>query len=180
MMFDIIGTSRNYISAGRLNVVAVTSPGRNISLPNVPSIQEAGIAGYDVQGWYALYASPGRPADRLARYRDATRKALASEDLKQKPVEQGYDLWHGTAQDVSERVRNEMTLWANVPKGMKFESRLSSLADFTICSTSSSPPERTASSSTRRKVMWAIDSSRRCRTCWKRKCGKPTWYPTTA
>ncbi|WP_334188743.1 Bug family tripartite tricarboxylate transporter substrate binding protein [Noviherbaspirillum sp.] len=121
MMFDIIGTARNYISAGRVNVLAVTSPGRNASLPNVPSMQEAGIAGYDVQGWYALYAPPGLPADRLARYQDATRKALASEELKQKLIEQGYDLWSGTAQDVSDRVRNELALWATVTKGMKFE-----------------------------------------------------------
>lgn len=84
-------------------------------------MQEAGIADYDVQGWYALYGPPGLPADRLARYQDAARKALASEDLKQKLVEQGYDLWPGTARDVSERVRNELALWATVTKGMKFE-----------------------------------------------------------
>lgn len=121
MMFDIIGTARNYISAGRVHVLAVTSPGRNASLPNVPSMQEAGIAGYDVQGWYALFAPPGLPADRLARYQDAARKALASEDLKQKLVEQGYDLWTGTGQDVRERIRKELGLWATVTKGMKFE-----------------------------------------------------------
>lgn len=121
MMFDIIGTARNYISAGRVRVLAVTSPGRNASLPDVPSMQEAGISGYDVQGWYALYGPPGLPADRLTRYQEAARKALASEELKQKLIEQGYDLWSGTAQDVTDRVRKELSLWATVTKGMKFE-----------------------------------------------------------
>ena len=121
MMFDIIGTARNYIGAGRVHVIAVTSPGRNNSLPDVPSMQEAGLPGFDVQGWYALYAPPGLPADRLARYQEATRKALASEDLKQKLVEQGYELWHGSARDVAERVKAELALWATVTKGMKFE-----------------------------------------------------------
>lgn len=121
MMFDIIGTARNYISAGRVRVLAVTSPGRNASLPDVPSMQEAGLPGYDVQGWYALYGPPGLPADRLARYQEATRKALASDELKQKLVEQGYDLWSGSAQDVTDRVRKELALWETVTKGMKFE-----------------------------------------------------------
>jgi len=121
MMFDIIGTARNYISAGRVRVLAVTSPGRNASLPDVPSMQEAGIPGYDVQGWYALYAPNGLPADRLARYQEASRKALDNEELKRKLIEQGYDLWQGTGQDVTDRVAKELALWAAVTKGMKFE-----------------------------------------------------------
>ena len=57
----------------------------------------------EVGGWYALYGPAKLPADIVARYNDATRKALAGDDLKHRLVEQGYDLWTGSAQLLAER-----------------------------------------------------------------------------
>jgi len=67
MMFDIIGSARNYISTDRVKAVAVTSANRNASLPDLPSMREAGIADYDGQGWYALFGPANLPADLGAR-----------------------------------------------------------------------------------------------------------------
>lgn len=121
MMFDIISTARNYIHAGKVNALAVTSVKRNPSLPDVPSMKEAGIPDYDVQGWYALYGPTSLPADQIARYNDAARKALANADLKKKYSDQGYDLWVGSPKDVGERTAKELSLWGTVTKGIKFE-----------------------------------------------------------
>lgn len=121
MMFDIIGSARNYISTDRVRALAVTSANRNASLPHLPSMREAGIADYDMQGWYALFGPANMPADLVARYNDATRRALAQDELKAKLVEQGYDQWVGSPELVTERLKKELALWGTVTKGMKFE-----------------------------------------------------------
>jgi tripartite-type tricarboxylate transporter receptor subunit TctC len=118
MMFDIIGSARNYIAGGRVRPVAVTSRERNPSLPDVPTMREAGIADYEVGGWYGLYAPLKTPPEIVARYNEATRKALAGDELKAKLIEQGYDLWTGSPQVLAERAARELALWGTVAKGI--------------------------------------------------------------
>ncbi len=121
MMFDITSTARNYISSGRVRALAVTSSNRNPSLPDVPSMREAGIADYDVGGWYGMYGPAKMPAELVERYNKAARAALASEELKQKLHEAGYELWTGTPQTLAERQARELALWGTVTKNIKFD-----------------------------------------------------------
>jgi tripartite-type tricarboxylate transporter receptor subunit TctC len=121
MMFDIIGSARNYIGSGRVQAMAVTSRDRNPSLPDVPTMRELGIADYEVGGWYGLYGPAKLPADIVARVGEATRKALAHDDLKNKLIEQGYELWTGTPQMLTERAARELALWATVTKGIQVQ-----------------------------------------------------------
>jgi tripartite-type tricarboxylate transporter receptor subunit TctC len=121
MMFDIIGSARNYVSSGRVLAVAVTSRERNVSMPDVPTMREAGLADYEVGGWYGLYGPAKLPAEMVQRLNDATRKALASDDLKNKWAEQGYDLWVGSPQLLAERAARELALWATVTKGIQVQ-----------------------------------------------------------
>ena len=121
MMFDIIGSARNYIGSGRVQALAVTSRERNPSLPDVPTMREAGIADYEVGGWYGLYGPAKLPADIVARVNSATRRALANDELKSKLIEQGYELWTGTPPMLSERAARELMLWATVTKGIEVQ-----------------------------------------------------------
>mgnify|MGYP000317141074 CR=1 FL=1 len=121
MMFDIIGSARNYVASNRVRAVAVTSRERNASMPDVPSMREVGIADYDVGGWYALYGPAKMPADLVTRLNEATRKALAGDELKNKLIEQGYDIWTGSPQLVSERAARELALWGTVTKGIQVQ-----------------------------------------------------------
>jgi tripartite-type tricarboxylate transporter receptor subunit TctC len=121
MMFDIIGSARNYVASGRVRAVAVTSRERNPSMPDVPTMREEGIADYEVGGWYGLYGPAKLPDSIVARYNEATRKALANEELRSKLVEQGYDLWLGSPQTLSDRAAKELAMWATVTKGIQVE-----------------------------------------------------------
>lgn len=121
MMFDIIGSARNYVAAGRVRALAVTSRERNASMPDVPTMRELGIADYDVGGWYGLFGPARLPADIVARLNEATRKALAGEELRSRLVDQGYDLWSGTPEMLSERAARELTLWGTVTKGITLQ-----------------------------------------------------------
>lgn len=118
MMFDIIGSARNYIASGRVRPLAVTSRERNASLPQVPSMQEAGIADYDVGGWIGLYGPARMPAELVARYSEAARRALAQDELRRKLIEQGYDVWSGSAQALAERAARDYKLWGSIAKGI--------------------------------------------------------------
>jgi len=121
MMFDIIGSARNYIASGRVRPLAVTSRERNASLPQVPSMQEAGIPDYDVGGWIGLYGPAKMPAELVARYNEAARRALAQDELRRKLVEQGYDVWSGSAQALAERAARDFKLWGGVAKGIHIQ-----------------------------------------------------------
>jgi tripartite-type tricarboxylate transporter receptor subunit TctC len=120
MMFDIIGTGRNYVNTGRVRALAVTSRERNASLPDVPTLRENGLD-FEVGGWYGLYGPPQMSAEQVQRFNEATRRALAQEELRAKLVEQGYDLWLGAPGALTERATRELALWGTVTQGMKFD-----------------------------------------------------------
>lgn len=124
MMFDIVGSARAYISSGKVRALAVTSPQRNPSLPNVPTMAESGLsglAGFDVGGWYGVYAPPGAPEALVARYNQAMNKVLAQAEVKDKLHEMGYELWSGAPKLLADRGNKERAMWATVTKGIEVE-----------------------------------------------------------
>ena len=118
MMFDIPITARGFISGGRVLPIAVTSRERNASLPQVPTLTELGVADYDVAGWFALFGPAKMPPELVAKFNDATRKVLATEEFRAKLVEQGFDVWADSPQALGARVVKELALWGPVTKGI--------------------------------------------------------------
>ncbi len=118
MMFDIPNVARGHIAGGKVAPFAVTSRERNAAMPNVPTLTELGVPDYEVVGWFGLFGPPRMPADLLARLNEASRKALASEELKARWTEAGFDAWSGTPQALGERVAKELALWGPVTKGI--------------------------------------------------------------
>ncbi len=121
MMFDIIGSARTYISGGKVRALAVTSPQRNPSLPNVPTMAESGLDGFDVGGWYGVYAPPGMPADLQARLNKAIMAAVNQPEMKTRLEEMGYELWTGAPKLLADRGAKERAMWATVTKGIEIE-----------------------------------------------------------
>jgi len=121
MMFDIVSTARGYVAGGRVRALAVTSRERNPALPDVPTLRESGLPNFEVVGWYGLYAPPKLPPASAARYAEAARKALASDELKVLWNDQGYDRWPGTAESMAAQAGRERALWGTVTKGINIE-----------------------------------------------------------
>jgi tripartite-type tricarboxylate transporter receptor subunit TctC len=121
MMFDIVSTARNYIASNRVRPLAVTSRERNASLPDVPTMREAGLPGYEVIGWYGVYGPAGLSAGQVTQINAAINRALADEGLRNQWVEQGYDLWPGTPAVLAAQQRKDFDLWRGVSAGMKFD-----------------------------------------------------------
>ena len=121
MMLDIISTASTYIHSGKVRAIAVTSPQRNPSLPNVPTFAESGIEGlkgFDVGGWYGVYGPKNMPADLTAKLNRATNAALAQPELKAKYKDLGYDEWVGSHEKLAERAAQERQMWSTVTQGI--------------------------------------------------------------
>jgi tripartite-type tricarboxylate transporter receptor subunit TctC len=89
MMTDTLPTALPHIQAGRLRALGVSTIARSPSLPDVPSIAEAGIAGYEALNWYAVFAPAGTPAPILARLEAEIGAAVARPRFQQRLAEQG-------------------------------------------------------------------------------------------
>lgn len=121
MMLDIISTASPYIHSGKVRAIAVSSPQRNATLPDVPTFSESGIEGlkgFDVGGWYGVYGPKGMTPELVAKLNKAVNAALAQPDLKKRYKELGYDEWTGSPQKLAERAASERAMWATVTQGI--------------------------------------------------------------
>ena len=90
-------------------------------LPDVPTMIESGVAGYDVGGWFGLYGPARMDPALVARINAAAHKALAREDIANRLREQGYEVWTGGADLLAAKGQADRKLWATASKGIEAE-----------------------------------------------------------
>jgi tripartite-type tricarboxylate transporter receptor subunit TctC len=100
-----------FIQAGKLRALAVTGPARLDTLPAVPTLKEAGIAGVDVTTWFGLWAPKGTPQAVVDRLNASARKALAAPEVKRQLEAQGDAPVGTSVADFSAFVRAEHRHW---------------------------------------------------------------------
>jgi len=116
LAFDGMGTSSGQIKAGKLIPLAITSNSRNPVLPNVPTMQEAGVPGYEVRTWYGIWAIKGTPPAIKDRMYKEIVKAMNEPDLKKIWAEQGADAGGMPPAEMEKLVKAEIAKWAKVVK----------------------------------------------------------------
>jgi tripartite-type tricarboxylate transporter receptor subunit TctC len=116
MAFDGMGTSAPQIKAGKLKALAVTTAQRSFVDPSVPTMQEAGLPGYVVTTWYALWAVKGTPKEALDRMYQETVKALQSPELKVVWEGQGATAGGEPPAEFTKLIHSEIAKWAKVVK----------------------------------------------------------------
>jgi len=123
LAFDGMGTSAPHIKAGKLRPLAVTTTKRSPIVPNVPTMQEAGIAGYEVTTWYALWAIKGTPQPIIDRMFAETAKVLQMPDIKDIWATQGAELGGMPPAEFDKLVKSEIAKWGKVVKeaGIKID-----------------------------------------------------------
>lgn len=115
-MIDTINTVLPYVRDGRLRVLAVTTLKRSSVLPEVPTLHESGIAGFDAAAWQGIVLPAGTPADIINRLNAEVNKALTHPDVIAKLAAQGTDILGGTAAQYAAHLRSEMPRWAKAVK----------------------------------------------------------------
>jgi tripartite-type tricarboxylate transporter receptor subunit TctC len=94
--------------------LATSAPQRSPELPDVPTVQEAGVAGFDVTGWNALYAPAGTPDEIIQILNKALREVLTEPDLKKRALDLGIDARASTPAELDAHMRNDIDKWGKV------------------------------------------------------------------
>lgn len=123
VMFDNMPSALPHVKAGKLRALAVTSAQRSLSAPDVPTMGEAGLAGFDVQSWFGLVAPKGTPKDIIARLNTESVKALGTTDIKERFMDLGAVPGPMSSEAFGDFIRSEITRWSEVVKasGAKVE-----------------------------------------------------------
>ncbi|HBI82982.1 MAG TPA: ABC transporter substrate-binding protein [Alcaligenaceae bacterium] len=113
-MFDIVGTGKVFVDNGQARGLAVTSKTRNPSMPNVPTMIEAGIADYEVIGWFALVGPKGMPDNVTEKLISGLNEVRKNPDFRKAVEEAGYTVEMADKTQLLDRINNELVLWQNV------------------------------------------------------------------
>jgi len=116
LMFDNLPSALPQIKAGKLKALAVTSATRSAAVPDLPTIAEAGVKGFEASSWFGLLAPAGTPADIVNRIQQETAKALQSPALKERLLSQGAIPSGNTPAEFTKFIAAETAKWAQVVK----------------------------------------------------------------
>lgn len=116
LMFNSVASIEPHVKAGRLRGLAVTSRKRSVAFPDLPTISEAGLPGFEVVAWAGIIAPARTPKAIVARLNAAVNQALASPAVGGKLVALGYEVVGGTPEQFAEHIRKEGAKWADVVK----------------------------------------------------------------
>jgi tripartite-type tricarboxylate transporter receptor subunit TctC len=123
MVFDPVLTSAPLARAGRLRALAVTTAKRSALLPEVPTVAEAALPGYEAGNWFGVFAPAGTPRAVVERLNAAINAAMARSDMKERLLSQGSEPLSGTPEELGELVRRDIAKYAKIVKaaGIKVE-----------------------------------------------------------
>lgn len=116
MMFDNIPSAITHIRSGKLRALATTGPKRASSLPDLPTMIEAGLPGYESTAWFGLSFPAGTPKELVARMNAEGQKATKSPDFVKRMNELGYDIVGGTAEQMAAMIQDELKRWGPIVK----------------------------------------------------------------
>lgn len=116
VMFDNAPSVMPQIKGGKLKAIAVTSSKRSPALPNVPTIAESGVAGFEASSWFGVLAPAGTPKDIVEKLSQAIAKALQTTEMKDRLAAQGADAVGNTPEQFAAHIKAEIDKWAKVVK----------------------------------------------------------------
>ena len=116
MVFDSIVVWSDHIKTGKVRALGVSSAQRSAALPNVPSIAEAGLPGFDVANWLGVLAPAKTPAAIVAKLNAELRSAMTDPDMHQQMAAVGVDPATSTPQEFGDIIRKDIAKWAVVVK----------------------------------------------------------------
>ena len=115
-MIDTINTVLPYVRDNRLRGLAVTSAKRSPVLPDLPTLAEAGISGFEAAAWQGIVVPTGTPNEIVQKLNAEVNKALAHPDIRSRLAAQGADILGGTPAEYATYLRSEMPRWAKAVK----------------------------------------------------------------
>lgn len=121
LSFETVTVAAPHIATGKVRALAVTSAKRSRALPNVPTLQEAGVHGFDVESWQAFYVRAGTPAAVVQRLNAELENIVAQPDVKAKMDGLGVEHISKTPAQFADFNRSELAKWQKVVKDGKVQ-----------------------------------------------------------
>jgi tripartite-type tricarboxylate transporter receptor subunit TctC len=116
MSFPVLSAAKGHVQAGKLRALGVTGPQRSALMPEVPTIAEAGLPGYNFETWFIVFAPAATPKPIVDKLNATLNQVLASDAVKERMVREGFDPIPSTPAQARTRVEKEMPLWARLIK----------------------------------------------------------------
>ena len=116
MMFDNMPSSLQLVREGKLRALGVTSTTRSPAAPEIPTIAESGLPGFDAVSWFALFAPANTPKPIIDKWQTEVRRILKLPDVAKRLADAGLDTVGGTPEELAAYQRSEITKWAKVVK----------------------------------------------------------------
>ncbi|RCW66865.1 tripartite tricarboxylate transporter substrate binding protein [Pseudorhodoferax soli] len=121
IMFDTLAATSAQIKGGKLRALAVTTPKRLPAFPDVPTVAEAGLPGYETSTWGGLLAPAGTPKAVVAKLAAETTRILALPDVRERMLAAGVEPVGGTPEQYAAFIGSEMVKWGKVAKAAGIE-----------------------------------------------------------
>jgi tripartite-type tricarboxylate transporter receptor subunit TctC len=116
MMFDNIPSSLPHIKSGKLIALATTGAKRDPALPDLPTMQEAGVPGYESGVWFGLMVPAATPKDIIGRLNAAAVQATKAPDFVKRMHDLGYNIIPGSPEDMAAAIQQELKRWGPIVK----------------------------------------------------------------
>jgi tripartite-type tricarboxylate transporter receptor subunit TctC len=116
MMFDNMPSALPVAKEGRLRALAVTSAKRHPAAPDIPTMSESGLPGFDATSWFAVYAPAGTPVEVIAKLNAEFSRIMTLTDVREKLAGIGLDVVGGPPEQLAAYTRSELAKWAKVVK----------------------------------------------------------------
>jgi tripartite-type tricarboxylate transporter receptor subunit TctC len=122
-LFATIPSAIHHFKSGRLRALGVSSAKRNAALPELPTIAEAGVPGYEAIEWQGVMVPAGTPREVITRLNQAFTRVTAMPDVKDRVAALGSDLVAGSPEEFDQFVKRELSVWSKVVKdvGIKID-----------------------------------------------------------
>jgi tripartite-type tricarboxylate transporter receptor subunit TctC len=114
LMIDNYSAMKSNLQDGKLRALATTGEAKSVVLKDVPTVQEAGVKGYDVVSWNAIFAPKNTPKEVIDRVNAALKEVLAMPIVKERLLELGIEAKWSTPQEIQDRLKSDIDKWSKV------------------------------------------------------------------
>src|SRR5262249_59819370 len=124
LMYVSVGTGLPQVQDGKVKLLAIGSKKRMEALPDVPTVAESGLPGYEAVSWFGLFGPPGMPAGSVAKINAEVRSLFADPEIKKSVLDHYYfESLAGTPQQLSDRIKADEPKWRKIIQDAKIKAQ---------------------------------------------------------
>ena len=121
-LFDNVPNVIQHVKAGRLRALAITTPRRVATMPDIPTVDEAGVPGYQVSVWFGVVAPAATPKDVVTRLNGEINRVIGLPEVKERFSQSGIEIVGGSPEVFDRQIREQVATWGKVVKEANIKS----------------------------------------------------------